>query len=212
MTNPVITNIDNGSVGRSHLINSFELLTYGGVDTIAAGTLLGRVLVDAAITPAADAGNTGNGTCTVASVTGVGTIPIPGSYNLECVSAVTNGGVFKLEDPQGRLLTSQLTMTAGAGAATIFETSGLIFTLTDGSTDFASGDIFLLPVVANNKMVPFATDGVRGAEIPVAVMSDSQTSTGAGDLPISPYISGTVTEERLIIDAVGTPGSGITAA
>ncbi|MCP4569363.1 MAG: hypothetical protein GY841_17450, partial [FCB group bacterium] len=46
----------------------------------------------------------------------------------------------------------------------------------------------------------------------VAVMSDSQTSTGAGDLPISPYISGTVTEERLIIDAVGTPGSGITAA
>ncbi len=212
MTNPVITNIDNGSVGRSHLINSFELLTFGGVDTIAAGTILGRVLVDAAITPTADAGNTGNGTCTVASVTGVGTIPIPGSYNLECIGTATNGGTFKLEDPQGRLLTSQLVMTAGAGAATIFETSGLIFTLTDGSTDFASGDIFLLPVVANNKLVPFATAGVRGAEIPVAIMSDAVTSTGSGDYPISPYISGEVTADLLIIDAVGTAGSGITAA
>lgn len=97
-------------------------------------------VVSAAVAP-----NTGNGTVTGLSVTGT---PLPGVYSLVCITAVANGGVFKLIDPNGTIISSAITMTPGAGGTTVINVGGIQFTLTDASTDFVVGDDFTITVPA----------------------------------------------------------------
>lgn len=112
-------------------------------------------------TGTADAGNTGDGTCTaVAKIEGTTKV---GAYNLECTAAVANGGVFKLEDPNGALVANGLVMTAGAGAATVFNAGGMTFTITDGAADFIVGDKFAITTVAVNKYVPLDPAALDGS-------------------------------------------------
>lgn len=185
-----------------------ELLTFGGAGTVVEGTLLARQAVDVAIadTPA----GTGNGTL-VATVVGVDEVPIPGNWVLECTFAITNGGVFKLTDPNGNIIADNLTLRVGDTLVTTFNVAGMQLVVTEGSTDFVAADTFTLAVVANGKMVPFVVGGVAGAGVPTAVISYDVVATGAGDEPVRPAISGEVRKEKLIIDADGD-GSNITDA
>lgn len=89
--------------------------------------------------------NTGNGTCTVLSVDGT---PRPGVYSLVCNTAVADGGVFTLTDPDGVEIADDITMTPGAGGATVINEGDLEFTLTDGVTNFIVGDSFAITVPA----------------------------------------------------------------
>lgn len=211
MTNLTITTLDLGSVILKEGEFRDELLTFSGAGTVLAGTILARKAVDDAITPVADVGNTGDGTCTVASVAAGSVVPLVGAYNLEVIEAVVNGGILKLVDPNGAQVGTNLIMTVGAGAATIFEVAGLLFTVTDGATDFIVGDKFSLPVVANGKMVPYAIAGAGGAQIPKGIVTYDVVAAGAGDEAIREMVSGSVRKERLIIDADGD-GSNITDA
>jgi hypothetical protein len=111
-------------------------------DTYYIGMLL-EYQADGTVT--ADGGNTGDGTVT-AVVAGSGVAP--GDWVLTCTAAVTNGGVFKLEDPSGNVVASDITMDVGAGAATTFKIAGITFTITDGATDFAAADFFTLAIEA----------------------------------------------------------------
>lgn len=95
-------------------------------------------------TPAAAAGNTGNGTC--------GTVTLSagakaGVYTMSCFAAATNAGKFRLEDPDG-LYVGTVTV------ASAFSAGGLAFTLADGATDFAVGDAFTITVASNTLAVP----------------------------------------------------------
>lgn len=203
MANLTITNNDLGSVIYKNPEFRDELLAFAGADIAAEGTILARRIVATAITSAADAGNTGDGTCTDVTVVTGPVVPLVGVYNLECIAAVTNGGTFKLEDPNGALMSNNLVMTAGAGTATVFELAGMTFTLTDGATDFIVGDIFTLTVAADGDVVYYAKDGVGGAQIPAGILTYDVTVTGAVDQPIRMMISGYVRQQRLIIDADG---------
>lgn len=129
--------------------------TYGTV-TAAAGT------------------NTGNGTCTSLSVLGGGA-PRPGAWTLKCVTAVANGGVFSLTDPKGVVVNAALTMTVGAGAATVFNTGtgGLQFTLTDGSTDFAVNDSFTVTVPATEVKFPSKWKGASANGIVIELVEET---------------------------------------
>jgi phage tail sheath gpL-like len=98
-----------------------------------------------AVTAAALAGGTGNGTCTSLSVTGE---PLPGVYELALNTVVAHGGVWTLTDPNGTVIADDITMTGGTGAATAFDEGGIAFTLTDGTTDFGAGAYFLITVAA----------------------------------------------------------------
>lgn len=202
MANLTITNIDNGSPMIVVDDDRDDTLAFAGADTFVEGTILARRKVATAITPAADGGNTGNGTVTVASVVH-GPVPLVGTYVLECIEAVTNGGVFQLKDPNGAIVAGYLPMTVGAGAATIFEAAGLIFTVTDGGTDFAVGDSFNLPVVADGKLVPFATDGAGGAQSPLCILLHESVRTGSGDNYVRVATTGKANLGRLVIDADG---------
>lgn len=125
--------------------------TYGTI-TAAAGT------------------NVGNGTIGTLSISGT---PRPGAYKLTVTQAVANGGVFKLADPDGAVIATNLTMTPGAGGATIITTAGMTFTLTDGSTDFAVGDSFTVTVAATALGVTAKWRGLSSNALRIDVEGDS---------------------------------------
>lgn len=200
--NMTVTNVDLGNVVIEGVADHDELLTFAGADTAAEGTILARKAVADAVTASAFTG-TGDGTVTLATVAPGEVVPIPGAYVLNCIEAVANGGIFELVDPNGALVATNLIMTAGAGAATVFEVGGLQFTITDGAADFAVGDTATLTVAADGKMVYFATDGAGGAQIPSAILTYAVTVTGAGDEPVRVMQKGKVNFNRLVIDADG---------
>lgn len=116
-----------------------EVVIAAGSGILKAGTLIALITAANALTPTADAGNTGNGTVGSVAVTSAA---ISGPYILTIAEASANGGKFELVDPTGALL----------GEGTVgqaFTGGGLTFTLSDGSTDFAEGDGFTLTVKAN---------------------------------------------------------------
>ena len=210
MANLTVTNVDLGSVILKDGEFRDDLLTFAGAATVLEGTILARRAVANVVAASAVTG-TGNGTVTLATVAAGQVVPIVGAYVLTVTTAVTNGGILQLKDPNGAIVASDLIMTAGVGAATVFEAAGLQFTVTDGATDLVVGDFFTLTVAADGKLVPFAIAGAGGAQIPKAVLTYDVTATGAGDVAIRDMVSGSVRAERLIIDADGD-GSNVDAA
>jgi hypothetical protein len=154
-------------------------VTVAQSQTLTRGAAMG-VITLGAVTAVADGGNTGDGTCTVLSTLPGNPVAVVGDYNLECVTAVTNGGVFKLEDPNGKLITNTLTMTVGAGAATALEAGGLAFTLTDGATDFAAGDKFAVTVAAGSgQAVLLDKDATDGSSEIYGILTEDVTTAAA---------------------------------
>ena len=210
MANITITNNDCASIELEGGKFRDETLRFAAADTFVKGTILARRAVAAAVFAAAGA-NTGNGTVTLASVAAGAVIPLVGAYVLRCTAAVVNGGVFRLEDPNGAIVATGLTLTVGAGAATVIEVAGLLFTVTDGATDFAADDSFTLTVAADGALVPFDPAGAGGDQVPVAVLTYDVTRTAIGTEPVRALIAGEVNKDRLVIDVDGD-GSNITNA
>jgi len=85
----------------------------------------------------ANVGNTGNATSS--AVTTAGYAPTVGDYRVVFTEPNTNLGTFNVTDPSGKLI--------GTGnVGTVFKGGGLSFTIADGSTDFVSGDAFVVTV------------------------------------------------------------------
>jgi phage tail sheath gpL-like len=165
-----------------------------------------------AVTSAAGGSNVGNGTCTVLSVTGT---PVPGAWSLVVNTAVANGGVWTLTDPDGNVISTSVTMTPGVGGATVINVGGIQFTLTDASTDFAVGDKFTITVPATKVNLTAKWKGVTGNDLVVEVLQPSP-SVGAvftitaphGGL-VNPSISTALTLmgnvwETMVINQMGT--------
>lgn len=210
MANLTITAIDNGSPMIHTEDDRDDILAFAGADTFVEGTILARRAVATAVTASAVTG-TGDGTVTAATVVHSDDVPLVGAYTLTCITAVTNGGIWSLKDPNGKLVADYLPMTVGAGAATVFEVAGMQFTITDGSTDFAAGDTATLTVAADGKLVIFATDGVGGAQFPLCVLLHESVRTGSGDNAVRVATRGKANLSRLVIDADGD-ASNITDA
>lgn len=202
MGNMTTTTLDQGSVQVRNCSFRDELVTFAGAATLAAGTLLGRLADVLAVAASAVSGG-GNGTVSAATVV-AGAVPLVGVYTLTCLLAVTNGGKWKLTDPNGAIIADDLEQTVGAGAATVFNVGGLQFTITDGSSDFVAGATATLTVSANGKMVPYSPTGAGGAQFPRAVLASALTAAGAGDVPARPIMTGTVAKERLVINGGGS--------
>jgi hypothetical protein len=198
-----IQNYDVGGIVIGNAEYFDGTLKFPGADTYAVGTILAVKAVSDTVAVAADGGNAGDGTVTAVSPA-AGSVPLVGAYNLECTFAVVNGGVFKLEDPNGNIVADNLTMRVGAGLATAFSVAGLEFTITDGATDFGAGDKFSLTVAADGDYVIYDPTGTGGAEFPRAILTVAYTATGASDVPFRPLVKGRVRREKLVIDGGGT--------
>lgn len=163
-------------------------VTVADSQTCLRGAAMGKVLYGA-VTAVADAGNTGDGTCT-ALATVLGSIkPIIGDYILTCIEAVTHGGVFKLVDPNGGLVSGALAMTAATGGATVLEAGGITFTLTD-DTDFIVGDFFTISVAAGSgSVIKLDKTAVDGSADIYGILSEAVTTDGATQVS-SVYLEG----------------------
>lgn len=151
-------------------------LTDGSTDFALGDKFTVAVTDGVPSTGTADGGNTGDGTVT--EVEGRRDL-VTGAYNVECTVAVTNGGTFKVEDPDGNLLET-VTITPGAGASVVFDNDHIKGKITDGSTDFAVGDKFTITVTINPRQcVALDKTATDGSSVPYAVLLEDLDATSA---------------------------------
>lgn len=157
---------------------------------LTSGMVISKVTI-AGATPAAVAGNTGNGT--IASAT-VAAGAKPGVYRVVCIEPATNAGRFDVEDPDG----------ISVGVATVaveFTGGGLTFTITDGATDYVAGDSFTITVAAGSgKWVQYLdTGGATGLSIPAGILYESVTAPDGTDAQAVAIVrSATVNPNELV--------------
>lgn len=168
-------------------------LTDGATDFVAGDSFTVAVTEGVPDTGTADGGNTGNGTMT--AVEGRRYLKV-GTYTLTCNTAVANGGIFSVVDPDGISLPDAVVGTA-------YESDQIAFLLNDGATDFIVGDIFTLAVTIDPRQIKLldktATDG---SSEPYCVLSEDIDATLAAKSAIG-YLEGQFNERRLIF-ATGT--------
>lgn len=115
---------------------------------------------------------------------------------------------FKLENPAGTLIKNDIILPEGAGTAVVINCTeaGLIFTITDGATDFIVGDKFAITVTADSDFVPLEVDAVNGGQSVSGIyLGDEITAAKivAADVPDSAMLVGsncTVTSSMIIFD------------
>lgn len=112
-------------------------------------------------TAAAKAGNTGNGVCTPDATTPVLPGAKTGTYSAVCTVTATNGGTFRIYDPNGRVLGD---IAVGATFA-----DQIKFVIADGTNDFALGDTIYIAVVSVKKYVALDITKTDGSQIASAV-------------------------------------------
>jgi hypothetical protein len=152
----------NGSISRDNIV----ILSGAGV--VVPGTVLGKISVGDGSSAAKSGGNTGDGTFVLDATAPVKSGAKVGVYTLRCYEAVTNGGKFRLEDPDGLIIWDG-EIAAGAGG-TVTVDDEIKGVLTDGDADFIVGDGFDITVAAGSaKYVPSPNTGVDGSESAVAL-------------------------------------------
>jgi phage tail sheath gpL-like len=123
---------------------------------------------------------TGNGTLTALGISS-GQTPRPGAYTLKVKTAVANGGVWTLRDPDGNIVADDLTQTVGVGTATPFvNKGGLDFTITDSTTDFGLNATFTITVPATKINMTSKWKGVSANAITLAMVGDSTLGVSFG--------------------------------
>jgi len=130
--------------------------------TIEANALLAKKAVAAGVVVTQSFAGTGNGILTLANPA-VSSKVKDGVYTAVCVTAASDGGTFRVEDPNGKFI----------GNATVGQAfdKEVKFTIADGSVDFAAGAIFSLTVEADAvdfQHVGFDPTASDGSEVPVA--------------------------------------------
>lgn len=183
---------------------SRETVTILAAQNLSAGAVLGQVTIGTVpTTGTADAGNTGNGTCT--SVTGGKNVQV-GVYSITCIQAVTNGGVFEVTDPNGKHL-GTVAINPGAGGTGAFTSDEINLTLTDAGTDFVYGDLFTVTVpIGGLQYRAINFSGVDGSAIAAGILVDAVDASASGDKTLA-YTSGG-TYEAMPGDWLRDPVSG----
>lgn len=147
-------------------------------EVLEAGAVLGAIPAGTSASAAKTGGNTGNGTFVLDATTPIQPGAKEGVYTLRCITAATNGGVFRLEDPDGNVL-GDFTITGGAGG-TVTVNEEIKGVLTDGSTDFAAGDGFDITISAlSYKSVEYNPAGTDGSQIIYGILMADCDATGA---------------------------------
>lgn len=173
LTSPLTSNIVRAGgfmVSEMPGLYSRDNITVLSGQNLKAGHVLERVLVGASVAGAAATGNTGDGT--IGTLT-AGNAAQEGVYNAILIEPAANGGIFEVEDPQGRIVGR-----AVVGAA--FSGGGIGFTIADGATDFAVGDRFRITVSAGGfKYREYNPANTDASLAPAGILWDAVDATAA---------------------------------
>jgi len=135
-------------------------------NNLGACAVLGQVTTASAAT--ADGENTGDGT---SSAPTVGTSAINGTYVLTCTAEAANAGTFSVVDPLGNAL-DDLTV------AVAYVSAHINLTISDGSEDFDTGDIFTVDVIFA-EYGEFNAGASDGTETAAAILFDAVDASSA---------------------------------
>ncbi|HOX49880.1 MAG TPA: head decoration protein [Fibrobacteria bacterium] len=167
----------------------------GGSGAIVVATVLGRILVGAASAAAKTGGNTGNGAFTLDATTPVLAGARPGVYTVRCITAAANGGVFRVEDPDG------LVMGDVAVGSTFAD--DLKFTIADGAADFIVGDGWDITVAeGSGKVVPLSLTARDGSQIADSIALEAKASS-ASDQDLEILARGAVVNSSQLVWPAG---------
>jgi hypothetical protein len=145
---------------------------------LKAGAVLGKIILGAVTSAAKGGGNTGNGTLTLDVTSPKRAGAKPGIYTVRCITAATNGGTFRVEDPDGYVL-GDVTITGGAGGTGAFD-DDIKFVLTDGGTDFAAGDGFDVTIAAGSgKVKEYNPANEDGSQVPCGILAQAVDASAA---------------------------------
>lgn len=153
-----------------------------------------------AIAGVAGGSNTGAGTIGSLSF---GKKAIVGVYVVECTATASNGGTFKVVDPNG------VKLDANATVGVAYVSDHINFTIADGNPDFAVGDKFNVTISAptNEEYVLSLAAGVNGSEKPKGILAEAVDATEAAKDAVI-YVGGTFADAGLVF---GTGHSFATA-
>ena len=130
---------------------------------LISGTVLGMLAVGAAMA-SLEVGNIGNGTIAAGAV---GAGAQMGTYRITFTTATA----FTVTDPSGDTVG-----TSSVGTA--FNTGGVAFTITAGSTAFEAGDEGAVTIdPGSGKYVPFDPAGSGGAEVAAGILVEDVDAT-----------------------------------
>jgi hypothetical protein len=148
-------------------MRSREAITVLSGEKLLCGQVIGKV---GKVLGSSSYSGTGNGT--------IGTISLGpqaklGNYKAICTLVIANSGRFQVIDPDGIGL-------ADALAGTAFTSPQINFTISDGSTDFALGDTFTIPVtVGSLKAKKISFTAVDGTQDAAGVIGDDYDASAA---------------------------------
>lgn len=155
-----------------------DAITLATGNNLTDGAAIGAIVAGTSASAAKSGGNTGNGTFVLDATTPIQPRAIEGVYTLRCITAVTNGGVFRLENPNGVVL-GDYTITPGAGG-TVTVSEHIKGVLTDGGTDFVVGDGFDITISAlTYKFAEYNPAGTNGSQILAGFLLDNVNATSA---------------------------------
>ncbi|MXP24818.1 head decoration protein [Altererythrobacter indicus] len=198
LTEPVHPN--ESLVSEANGDRSRESITVASGAVLKACAVLGAAYGDAT-SAAKSGGNTGNGTVTMDATNPTLAHAKPGVYTLRCIEAATNGGTFRLEDPDGTVL-GDFTISGGAGGTAAFaeQVKGVI---TDGSTDFAVGDGFDITVPNTQTFGPIDFDASNGMNVGSAISYGDYDGTD-GEVPGVAYVRDCEHNAAIVVWPTGT--------
>lgn len=169
---------------------------------LGAGTVLGKITLAGA--SETHVGNTGNGVMTLDAVNPVRAGAKQGVYKAACITAVVNGGTFRVEDPDGFVL-------GDVAVAATFD-DDIKFVIADGAADFIVGDTFLITVaVGSGKLTILAPAAQNGSQAAAGILL-SGVNAAAADLPCVVVVRDAVVNSNELVWPAGiTAGEKATA-
>lgn len=148
------------------------LASGASADVSIPGLVVGKIAVGAATPAAKPGGNTGNVLLTMDATTPVLAGAKPGVYTLRVITAASNGGTFRVVDPDGLVIGD---VAVGATFA-----NDIKFAVADGATDFIVGDGFDITVATGSgKFAPLNMAGNNGSEKAAAILLETVDASAA---------------------------------
>jgi hypothetical protein len=206
MANIMITTCDSGGIALEGEKFRDDTLLFGAADTLVAGTILARKLVSDTITTAI----TGTGTRALTAAAVAGRTLATGAWTILAGTLSSGVGTWTCTAPSGE---TETCTTSAAGGDLLFPRLGLSVVVAETGTNYVTGDSIAVTVAAQSgtPLVVFATAGVNGAQVPVAVLTYPITVAAGGSFAARVLVAGEVNKNRLVIDADGT-GANVTDA
>ena len=132
--------------------------------TYPANTVLGKITVGAVSAAAKSGGNAADtGVLTLDATTPALANAKVGVYTVRCITAASNSGVFRVEDPNGLVL--------GDVAVGSTFSDGVKFSIADGTQDFVVGEGFDITVAAGpGKYVIWNPANLDGSHVVAAIL------------------------------------------